>query len=139
MSLITEYESTKTIPVQLHVVDANNMIGYSVTDSIPCETDNAIPNNAFILYLTDIQKSHNAEYSFAISYDERTRKATEMKSIPMTDTQFSQPGIHNTSMLVIVLKQRGEKKNNIANSTRRNHRNHHAHPKRSTGTRKSGY
>ena len=142
MSLITEYESNKTIPVQIHVVDANNMIGYSVSDSIPCATDNVIPNNAFIMYLTDIQKSHNAEYSFAISYDEHTREATEFKSIPMTDTRFSQPGTFNTSMLVIVLKQRTEKKNNIANSTRRNHRNHrnhHAHPKRSSGTRKCGY
>ena len=134
MSLITEHESTKTIPVQIHVVDANNMIGYSVSDAIPCATDNAIPNNAFILYLADIQKSHSAEYSFAISYDEHTRRATEMKSIPMTDTQFSQSSTFNTSMLVIVLKQRGEKKNNIANGTRRNHRTGHR-----TGTRKCGY
>lgn len=54
------------------------MIGYSVSDSIPCATDNVIPNNAFIMYLTDIQKSHNAEYSFAISYDEHTCEATEL-------------------------------------------------------------
>lgn len=142
MSLITEYESTKTIPVQIHVVDTNNMIGYSVSDSIPCATDNVIPNNAFIMYLTDIQKSHNAEYSFAISYDEHTCEATELKSIPMTDTRFSQnvSGVaYNTSMLVIVLKQQVEKKNNIANSTRRNHCNHRNHPKRSNGTRKCGY
>ena len=136
MSLITEYESTKTIPVKIHIVDSNNIIGYSVSDSIPCAEDGVIPNNAFIMYLTDMQKSHNADYSFAISYDEHTRKATEMKSIPMTDTYFSQNVPYDTSMLVIVLKQRADKKNKISNGTRRKRRHQLRRP---GGTRKCGY
>jgi len=136
MSLITEHESSRTIPVQIHIVDSNNIIGYSVSDSIPCVEDNVIPNNAFIMYLTDIQKSHNADYSFAISYDEHTRKATEMKSIPMTDTRFSQNVPYNTSMLVIVLQRRADKKNKVGNGTRRNRRNISVRP---GGTRKCDY
>ena len=136
MSLITEYESAKTIPVQIHVVDSNNIIEYSVSDSIPCVDDNVIPNNAFIMYLTDIQKSHNADYSFAIAYDEQTRKATEMKSIPMTDTRFSQNVPYNTSMLVIVLQRRTDKKNKVVNGTRRNRHNRSMRP---GGTRKCDY
>jgi hypothetical protein len=135
MSLITERESTKSIPVQIHIVDANNIIGYSVSDTIPCAEDNVIPNNALILYLADIQKSHNAEYSFAISYDEHTKTATEMKSIPMTDTRFSPKMPFKTSLLVIVMRQRSAEKKNIANGTRRIRRN----ILRARGTRKSGY
>ena len=135
MSLITEYESNGTIPVKLHIVNDDNIIGYTVNDTIPCTSDRTIPSNAFVVYLTDIQKTYNATYSFAISYDESTRKATEIKSVPMDDTCFSNHSGYNTTMLMIVLQQRQEKKNiNVANGTRRKRRTH-----QSGGTRKQWY
>lgn len=134
MSLITESESNETIPVKIHIVNDDNIIGYTVNDTIPCTSDRTIPSNAFVVYLTDIQKTYNANYSFAISYDENTRRATEIKSVPMEDTCFSsQPG-YNTTLLMIILQQRQERKNNIANSTRRRRRMHH-----NGGTRKQWY
>lgn len=134
MSLITECESIETIPVKIHVVDDENIIGYTVNETIPCTSDRKIPSNAFVVYLTDIQKTHNASYSFAIAYDDSTRKATEIKSVPMEDTSFSVQSGYDTTMLMIVLQQRQERKNNIANGTRRRHKT-----QRISGTRKQWY
>ena len=134
MSLITECESTDTIPVKIHVVNDENIIGYTINDTIPCTSDRTIPSNAFVVYLTDIQKTYNANYSFAISYDENTRSATEIKSVPMEDTCFSNQSGYGTTILMIVLQQRHERKNNIASGTRRRRRTH-----QSGGTRKQWY
>ena len=135
MSLITERESNDVIPVKIHIVNDDNIIGYTVNDTIPCTADRMIPSNAFVVYLTDIQKTYNASYSFAISYDETTRKATEIKSVPMENTCFSNQSGYDTTMLMIVLHQRQEKKNNtIANGTRRRRR-----MQRIGGTRKQWY
>ena len=134
MSLITEHESHDTIPVRIHIVNDDNIIGYTVNDTIPCTNDHTIPSNALVVYITDIQKTYNAAYSFAISYDESTRKATEIKSVPMEDTCFSRQCGYGTTILMIVLHQRQERKNNVANSTRRRRRTH-----QSGGTRKQWY
>ena len=134
MSLITERESNDSIPVKIHIVNDDNIIGYTVNDTIPCTENRTIPSNAFVVYITDIQKTYNATYSFAISYDESTRKATEIKSVPMEDTRFSHKSGYDTTMLMIVLHQRQERKNTIANSTRRRRRTHQI-----GGTRKQWY
>ena len=130
MSLRTEPDSNDTIPVRIHIVDDTDIIGRTVNDTSSCTTDRLISSDAFVLYITDIQKKYNSTYSFAISYDESTQKAIEIKSIPMKNTSFSNMTGFGTTMLMIVLHKRQEKKNN-ANSTRRRRR-----PHQRVGTRK---